>query len=156
MSDGSGAVSADLVRLAHDVVAYVGGTRDSVPHTGEIELRIGGARVGTATLPTGPSGPRTLNAACPHGQSTYAAAVCPVDLFGPIKNARINNVGLTYAPDVAPILCAPPREGPPPRGSVIVLRPVEAWRTCASDFELVLMSDGHGRVTGIDLTLSEP
>ncbi len=54
------------------------------------------------------------------------------------------------------MVCAPSRTGPLPTGRVVVIRPTQEWRTCATDFALVLAADNRGRLQEIDLTLSEP
>lgn len=156
LSDDASPAGRDLVDLAERFVAYALGTNDSVTHAGEVELLIGGVRVGVTTLPDGAKTPRTLMASCPHGASAYAAATCPIDLFGPIRAAQINRTDLIYSADFAPVVCAPAREGRVPQQDVIVLRPAEEWRTCASDFAIALVTDGDGRLKAIDLTLSEP
>ena len=41
-------------------------------------------------------------------------------------------------------------------GRLVVLRPSPEWRTCATDYALVLAADGQGRLRSVDLTLSSP
>jgi hypothetical protein len=54
------------------------------------------------------------------------------------------------------VVCAPTRTGPVPSGRLVVIRPVQEWRTCAGDFALARAADEQGRLRSIDLTLSEP
>lgn len=156
VADVPGSVSAELLRLATGFVSYALGSDEPPPHITEVDLLIGGAHVGVTTFADSVTTPRRLTADCPHGGQTYAAAWCPLDFFGPIRAARTNGTDLAYSPGLEPVVCAPDREGALPRRDVIVLRPVAAWRTCATDFAIALLADPQGRLRGIDLTLSEP
>jgi hypothetical protein len=93
---------------------------------------------------------------CPADWDLYGASSCPVDLLGPVISAVVNDASLVYSAEYAEVTCAPTRTGPLPPGRLVVLRPSRPWRTCASDFALVLAADGHGRLRAVDLTLSEP
>ena len=86
----------------------------------------------------------------------YGASSCPVDLLGPITDHGVNGALLVYSAKYGDVTCAPRRSGPLPRGRLVVLRPSQEWRTCASDFALVLAADERGLLRHIDLTLSEP
>lgn len=93
---------------------------------------------------------------CPSDWDGYGAASCPVDLLGPITTAEVNGIPLVYSAEYGPVTCAPNRVGPLPQGRLVVLRPSRAWRTCASDFALVLAANERGQLQDIDLTLSAP
>lgn len=93
---------------------------------------------------------------CPADGTGYGASSCPVDLLGPITDARSNDVALAYSTELDDVTCAPARTGPSPSGHLVVLRPSPQWRTCASDFALVLVADDQGRLRAVDLTLSAP
>ena len=77
-------------------------------------------------------------------------------LLGPLASAVVNHASLVYSAEYGEVVCAPSRTGPLPTGRVVVIRPTQEWRTCATDFALVLAADNRGRLQEIDLTLSEP
>lgn len=93
---------------------------------------------------------------CPGDWDGYAAASCPVDLLGPIKNTVANGASLVYAADYIEVTCAPLRTGPLPEGRLVVLGPTPEHRDCARDFALALVADEQGRLRSVDLTLSAP
>ena len=156
VEDARAPVADDLARLARRFVRYARGNADTFPHRESITLSLGGRTVVAIDDVGAALGARRIWRICPAGATTYGAASCPVDLLGPLEST-IRNRGLlvlTAAP--GPVVCAPTRTGPPPTGRLVVLRPSRLWRTCASDFALVLAADRQGRLRSVDLTLSSP
>jgi hypothetical protein len=156
VQDEKAPVASDLQRLARIFVRYAVGESDGLPHRESLSMSIGGQPVMSiddivAGLPN-----RKAWKICPAGWEMYGAASCPVDLLAPITSAAINGASLVYSGVHGNVTCAPPRSGPLPRGRLVVLRPTLEWRTCATDFALVLAADDQGRLRGIDLTLSAP
>jgi hypothetical protein len=107
---------------------------------------------GTVEVSSGRDGWET----CPPGWEGYAAAACPVDLLGPISTAAANDARLVLSTRIGDVTCAPERTAPPPPGRRVGLRLEQRWRSCATDFALVLVADREGRLTAVDLTLSKP
>lgn len=150
------AVAPDLRRLADRFVAYAVGDADSFPHRESVSMAIGGAGVKSID-DIGPAlSNRNIWKMCPGDWDGYAAASCPVDLLGRIKDAVANHASLVYARDYSEVMCAPPRTGPVPEGRLVVVRPTPEYRTCATDFALALVADEQGRLRSVDLTLSAP
>lgn len=149
-------VAPDLQRLVKTFVRYAVGDSDTLPHRESVSMALGGQVVLSiddivAALPN-----REIWKICPDGWDLYGASSCPVDLLGPIADAGVNDASLIYSANFGEVTCAPSRRGPLPRGRLVVLRPSQEWRTCASDFALVLAADEQGLLRHIDLTLSEP
>ena len=149
-------VAPDLRRLARAFVRYATGEVDVLPVATSVSLAIGGRTVvAIATSP--PRLPdRRIWRTCPAAWSSYAAASCPVDLLGPIRNSAANGTRLVVSSVPGEVVCAPARSGPIPSGRLVVLRPAPARRSCAGDFALALVADRTGRLRRVDLTLSEP
>ena len=144
--------ATDLVRLADAVVAYALGEASTFPHAPTIALSVGGEPARTIEGSGDRDGWRT----CPAGWEGYAAATCPVDLLGPIMAAAVNDARIVHSTEIGEVTCAPERTAPPPPGRRIVLRLEPRRRSCATDFAIVLTADGRGRLTAVDLTLSNP
>ena len=90
------------------------------------------------------------------GWEGYAAAACPLDLLAPVRAAAVNDARIVLSTHLRAVTCAPERTAPPPAGRRVVLRLEPRWRSCATDFALVLVADRKGRLTAVDLTLSNP
>lgn len=149
-------VADDLERLAEAFVGYAVGDSDTFPHRESVSISLGGGPVLSiddiaAALPA-----RKIWKICPADWDVYGAASCPVDLLSPIRNAVANGASPVHSAEYGRVTCAPTRTGPLPLGRLVVLRPSQEWRTCATDFAVVLAADGRGRLRHIDLTLSEP
>lgn len=156
VQDVQAPVGPDLERLAKMFVKYALGHADSFPHSESLSMAIGGERVVSiddveAALPN-----REIWRICPAGWEGYGASSCPVDLIGPINDAVTNGAVLVYSGEYGEVTCAPIRSGPLPPGRLVVLRPSQEWRTCATDFAVALVADGQGRLRNIDLTLAAP
>lgn len=154
--DSRAPVATDLRRLAEMFVRYAVGDSGSFPHRKSVSLAIGGQVVVSLDDVDAALSNREIWRACPADWDVYGASSCPVDLLAPITDAVVNEAVLVYSTEHGEVVCAPTRSGPPPRGRLVVLRPTEEWRTCASDFALALAADEQGRLRSIDLTLSEP
>jgi hypothetical protein len=148
-------VARDLQRLAKMFVRYAVGDSDSFPHRESVSMSIGGQTV-VSIDDIDALSDRGIWTVCPADWEVYGASSCPVDLLGPINDAVVNDALLVYSAEYGDVACAPTRSGPLPRGRLVVLRPSEEWRSCASDFALALVADEQGRLRSIDLTLSEP
>ncbi|WP_156391505.1 MULTISPECIES: hypothetical protein [unclassified Nocardioides] len=156
VADAEAPVTPDLELLAKLFVRYAVGDVDSFPHRELVSLSISGQVVASVHDIGAALVQRTTWKVCPEGWTAYGASLCPVDLLGPIDEAAVNDDPLVYTADYGDVICAPTRSGPSPRGRLVVLRPVNDSRTCASDFALVLVADVRGRLRSVDLTLSEP
>lgn len=156
VQDRNAPVAPDLERLAKTFVRYAVGDSDTFPHWESVSMAIGGQAVLSiddivAALPN-----RDIWKICPADWEVYGASSCPVDLLGPINAAVVNEAVLVYSAEYRDVVCAPPRSGPLPHGRLVVLGPTQEWRSCASDFALVLAADAQGQLRSVDLTLSEP
>ncbi len=149
-------IAPDLQRLADRFVAYAVGDSASFPHWESVSMAIGGEGVKSIDDIGAALSNRDIWKMCPGDWDGYAAASCPVDLLGPIKDTFANGASLVYAPDFSEVTCAPFRTGPLPEGRLVVVRPTAEHRDCARDFALVLVADEQGRLRSIDLTLSAP
>lgn len=156
VQDESAPVAPDLERLAQKFVRYAVGDTDTFPHWESVSMAIGGQTVLSIDDIVAALWNRRIWRICPAGWEAYAAASCPVNMLGPITNAAVNGHPIVYSAEYGDVTCAPTRTGPLPRGRLVVLRPSKRWRTCASDFALVLAADEHGQLRNIDLTLAEP
>jgi hypothetical protein len=154
--DDQAPVAPDLRRLAERFVSYAVGDSDTFPHGESVSMALGGQPVLSIDDIVATLSRRAIWRICPAGWEGYGAASCPVDLLGPITDAVENDVLLVYSAEYGDVTCAPTRSGPLPHGRLVVLRPSREWRTCASDFALVLAADDEGRLRAIDLTLSDP
>ncbi len=156
VQDDKAPVAADLHRLAKMFLRYAMGDARTFPHWESVSMAIGGRAVlwiddFSAALPN-----REIWKICPADWDAYGAASCPVNLLSPINNAARNDAPIVYSAEYDDVTCAPARSGSLPPGRLVVLRPSEDSRTCASDFALVLGADSQGRLRSIDLTVSEP
>ena len=156
VSDAESPADEDLRRLAERFVAYAVGETDSFPHTQTISLSIGGRAAGSIEGTGAALADRSTWEHCPAGMPSYGAASCPVDILGPVEAAVVNETTIVQTAVYDTVTCAPTRSGPLPDGRLVVLRPSPEWRTCATDFALVLAADGQGRLRSVDLTLSSP
>lgn len=156
MQDAQTPVASDLKRLAKMFVRYAVGDSDSFPHWESVSMSIGGQPVVSIDDIVAALSNREIWKICPYDWQAYGASSCPVDLLGPINDAMVNDAVLVYSAEYGHVTCAPSRSGRLPRGRLVVLRPSQEWRTCASDFALALVADEQGRLRSIDLTLSEP
>ena len=154
--DAQAHVASDLQRLAKMFVRYAVGDSDSFPHWESVSMAIGGQAMSSIDDIVAGRPNRDIWKICPADWDVYGASSCPVDLLGPINNAVVNDASLVYSAEYGNVICAPTRRGPLPRGRLVVLRPSQEWRTCASDFALSLIADEQGRLRHVDLTLSEP
>ena len=154
--EGRARVAPDLQRLADRFVAYAVGDSASFPHWESVSMAIGGESVEAIDDISAALSNRDVWKMCPGDWDGSAAAACPVDLLGPIRDTVANGASLDYAPDYSEVTCAPPRTGPLPEGRLLVLRPTQEHRDCARDFALILVADGQGRLRSVDLTLSAP
>lgn len=146
----------DLQRLAEQFVEYAAGAADSFPHAESISLSIGGRAAGSIEGTDAALAKRSTWERCPAGSASYGASSCPVDILGPVEAAVVNQTAIVHTAEHGPVTCAPIRTDPLPDGRLAVLRPSPEWRTCATDFALVLAADEQGRLRSIDLTLSSP
>jgi hypothetical protein len=137
-------------------VGYAVGDQESFPHAASVSMAIGGETVLSMDAVAAALSNREIWRICPGDWTGYGASSCPVDLLGPITGAAVNGSVLLYGGEYEDVRCAPTRTGPLPHGRRIVLRPGPHWRTCASDFALVLAADDKGRLRHLDLTLSGP
>ena len=137
-------------------VRYAVGDSDSFPHTKSVSMTLGGHPVMAIDDIAATLSNRAIWKVCPADWDIYGASSCPVNLLGPITDAVMNEATLTFSAEHGAVICAPTRSGPRPQGRLVVLRPTQESRTCASDFALVLAADEQGRLRGIDLTLSNP
>jgi hypothetical protein len=154
--DEQAPVGPDLRRLAEMFVRYAVGDSDTFPHWESVSMALGGRLVLSIDDIVATLSRRAIWKICPADWDGYGAASCPVDLLGPITDAVENDALLVYSAEYGDVTCAPTRSGPLPDGRLVVLRPSREWRTCASDFALVLAADDQGRLRAIDLTLSNP
>ncbi|MDN4162983.1 hypothetical protein [Nocardioides abyssi] len=132
------------------------GDSRSFPHGESVSMSLGGEPVVSVDDMAAALSQRRIWQICPADRDVYGASSCPVDLRGPITSAVVNDTPLVYSAEYSEVTCAATRTGPLPPGRRVVLRPSPDWRTCASDFALVLAADDHGRLREIDLTLSTP
>ncbi|KRF00666.1 hypothetical protein ASG88_09405 [Nocardioides sp. Soil777] len=156
VSDAESPADEDLQRLAERFVEYAVGETDSFPHTWTISLSIGGRASGSIEVTDAALADRSTWEGCPDGSTTSGASSCPVDILGPIEAAVVNETTIVHTAEYGAVSCAPTRRGPLPDGRLVVLRPSPEWRTCATDFALVLAADEQGRLRSVDLTLSSP
>ena len=156
VQDEQAPVAPDLQRLTKMFVRYAVGDSDTFPHYESVSMSIGGEPVLSIDDISAALSNRRIWKICPADWEVYGASSCPVDLLGPITNAVANDALLVYSAEYGNVTCAPTRSGPLPRGRLVVLRPRREWRTCASDFALVLAADKQGQLRSVDLTLSEP
>lgn len=156
MEDRSAPVDDDLARLAERFVAFALRDARTFPHAGSVVVSLGGEAAGSVDGPGTASPERRGWKVCPAGRDLYGASSCPVNVLGPLASAAVNDSRLVYSAEYAAVTCAPTRAGPLPPGRLVVLRPARAWRSCASDFAIVLAADEQGRLRRLDLTLSEP
>ena len=156
LEDNQDPVAPDLGRLAETFVKYAVGDSNTFAHWESVSMSLGGEPVVSIDDIAAALSQRRIWKICPADWDVYGASSCPVDLLGPITNAVVNDASLVYSADYGDVTCAPTRTGPLPPGRLVVLRPSQEWRTCASDFALVLAADDQGRLREIDLTLSEP
>lgn len=156
VQDAQAPVASDLQRLAEIFVRYAVGDSASFPHRESVSMAIGGEMaMSVDDLDAALSNPEIWRV-CPADWEVYGASSCPVNLLGPINDAVVNGTVLVYSTEYGEVTCAPTRKGPLPPGRLVVLRPSQEWRTCATDFALALVADEQGRLRHIDLTLSEP
>ena len=156
VQDAKAQVPPDLQRLAEKFVMYAVGDSDSFPHSNSVSMSIGGQAVVSIDDIAAALSRRDIWKICPADWERYGASSCPVDLLGPINEAVVNGASLAYSSEYRDVTCAPTRSGPLPVGRLVVLRPSQARRSCASDFALALVGDEQGRLRSVDLTLSEP
>jgi hypothetical protein len=156
VGDNRDPVAPDLKRLVQMFVKYAVGNSNTFAHWESVSMSLGGEPVVSIDDIAAALSQRKIWKICPADWDVYGAASCPVDLLGPITNAAANDASLAYSAEYGDVTCAPTRTGPLPPGRLVVLRPTQKWRTCASDFALVLAADDQGRLRHIDLTLSEP
>jgi len=156
VQDAKAQVAPDLQRLAEQFVRYAVGDSDSFPHWESVSMSIGGQVVVSIDDIGAALSKRDIWKICPADWDLYGASSCPVDLLGPINDAAVNDASLAYSSEYRDVTCAPPRSGPLPVGRLVVLRPSQERRSCASDFALALVADEQGRLRSVDLTLSEP
>lgn len=156
VSDAESPADEDLQRLAERFVRYAVGDADSFPHTQTISLSIGGRVAGSIEGTGAALADRSTWMRCPAGMPSYGASSCPVDVLGPVEAAVVNDTTIVQTTAYDAVACAPTRSGPLPDGRLVVLRPSPEWRTCATDYALVLAADGQGRLRSVDLTLSSP
>lgn len=156
VQDDRAPVADDLERLAESFVSYAIGDSNTFPHWESVSMSLGGEQVVSIDDIAAALSTRRIWKICPADWEVYGAASCPVDLLGPIISAGVNDAPLVYSGEYGDVVCAPTRTGPMLSGRLVVLKPVQEWRTCASDFALVLAADERGRLRNIDLTLSEP
>lgn len=156
VEDSRDPVAPDLRQLAEMFAKYAVGDSNTFAHWESVSMSLGGEPVVSIDDFAAALSQREIWTICPADWDVYGASSCPVDLLGPITDAAVNNASLVYSAEYGDITCAPTRTGPLPPGRLVVLRPIQKWRTCASDFALVLAADDQGRLREIDLTLSEP
>ena len=149
-------VAPDHQRLADGFVAYAVGDSSSFPHWESVSMAIGGEGVKSIDDIGAALSNRDIWRMCPGDWDGYAAASCPIDFLGPIKDTFANDATLVFEPDYSDVTCAPLRTGPLPEGRLVVLRPTPDHRDCARDFALALVADEQGRLRSVDLTLSAP
>lgn len=149
-------VGSDLARLARRFVKYAVGDADSFPHAESVSMAIGGEEVVSVDDMDAALSNREIWRICPADWEGYGASSCPVNLLGPINDAVVNGAALVYTGKYGEVTCAPARSGPLPAGRLVVLRPVQRWRTCATDFAAALAADEQGRLRHIDVTLAAP
>lgn len=154
--EGQAALPADLRQLAERFVRYAAGVADTFPHGESVSMSLGGEPILSIDDIVAALANRAIWQVCPEGWDRYGASSCPVNLLSPITDAVVNNATLVYSRRFGDVTCAPTRAGPLPSGRLVILRPTREWRTCASDFALVLAADSQGRLRSIDLTLSAP
>lgn len=147
-----GAVSEDLARIAEDFVNFASGQTDAFPRSKNLQLLLSGEKVGTVARPAD----RATWSACPAGTETYGASLCPVESLGPIEAAAKNGVRVVASTQLDTVICAPSRSAPIPSGRLVVLRPEQQWRTCATDFAIVLSLTEDGAIKAVDVTLAAP
>ena len=156
LEDKSNQADPDLERLTQLFVKYAVGDSNTFPHWESVSMSLGGEPVVSIDDIVAALSQRKIWKICPADWDVYGASSCPVDLLGPINDAVVNDASLVYSAEYSDVVCAPTRTGPLPPGRLVVLRPSQEWRSCASDFALVLAADEQGRLREVDLTLSEP
>lgn len=156
VEDPQAPVAPDLERLAKQFVSYALGDSDTFPHWESVSLGLGGQVMLSIDDLAAALANRRIWRICPSDWEGYGASSCPVNLLGPILHANVNDHRVVYSAAYSNVTCAPDRVGPVPQGRLIVLRPSDKLRTCASDFALVLVADDEGQMLSIDLTLSAP
>lgn len=156
VEDKQAPVADDLERLAEAFVGYAVGDSDTFPHWESVSMTLGGEPVVSIDDISAALSTRRIWRICPADWDVYGASSCPVNLLGPIIDQGVNGAALVYSAKYDAVVCAPTRTGPLPPGRLVVLRPVQEWRTCATDFALVLAADEQGKLRSVDLTLSVP
>lgn len=156
VQDDQDPVAPDLQRLAKSFVGYAVGDSIAFPHGESVSLSLGGEPVVAIDDLAAAVSTRKIWKICPADWDLYGASSCPVDLLGPITDADVNDAPLIYSAAYDDVICAPTRTGPLPEGRLVVIRPIQQQRSCASDFALVLAADDQGRLRAVDLTLSDP
>ncbi len=154
--DPDAPVDADLERLAREFTAYAVGASDDFPHWESVAMGLGGQVAVYIDDIVATLSQRKIWRICPADWKWYAAGGCPIDLLGPLHAVGASGHELVFSGRYDEVTCAPDRVGPHPEGRIVVLRPPQRWRTCASDFALVLAADADGLLRAVDLTLSEP
>lgn len=154
--DQAASVDADLEALARGFIDYALGQAEDLPVAVTVGFSLGGEVSKhiddiVAALPN-----RGIWRFCPADWEIYGASSCPVDVLGQVVSAGANGTALVISDEPGEVTCAPERTGPLPEGRLVVIRPVETERTCASDFQLALEADEDGRLTWVDLTLAAP
>lgn len=156
IAEGGGPVSRDLRRLVRQFVDYAVEQSDGFPLAESVTMFLGGETAKAIDDIAAAISDRRVWRICPAEWEYYGASDCPVDLLSPMAEALVNETTLTYSSAYDDVICAPTRTGPLPKGRLVILRPLAEWRTCATDFALVLSADPAGRLQAIDLTLAAP
>lgn len=139
VQDAAAPVDPDLRRLAKRFVEYADGGADAFPHAESLSLSVGGTNALSLDDLDAVLSDREIWRVCPSHWEVYGAASCPVDLLGPINDAVVNGTSLVYSAEYGAVTCAPTRSGPLPPGRLVVLRPSQEWRTCATDYASSLL-----------------
>lgn len=156
LTDDGEPVARDLERLVRQFVDYAVEQADDFPYANSVTMSLGGQAAVVvddiaATLPN-----RNIWEVCPADWDFYGASDCPVNLLAPMAEALVNKTPIVVTSTFGSVTCAPNRTGPLPAGRLVILRPTQERRTCATDFALVLAADGMGRLKAVDLTLAAP
>lgn len=148
-------IPADLRRLARAFIAYaLGGPETELPTAETVAIGLDGRPLTYVDEMPRALSNRGIWKVCPRDAEGYGALSCPVDLLAPITSARRNKIRIVLTRR-ADLLCA--LDGvTSPRGRCVVSRPERDWRTCASDFALVLQADRRGQLIAALLTPTHP